>query len=313
MLDHRSLWGIAGAAAAAGAVSGLLAGAILSRTRRRARRHTIDALARGPTLTAHRGGAGLAPENTLPAFRGAVEDWAADMIELDVRVTADGRCVVIHDPTVDRTTDGTGAVASMRLAELARLDAGYRFTRDGGRTFPYRGRGIRVPTIEEVFDALPTTPLLIEVKAAAAQPPLFDAIRDAGAASRVVLASEAGSDWSISDAYEGAVCASSDDLRRFYTLRRLGLARLWAPDAALASVPEYWSGRHIVTPRFVRSLHAHGIPVHVWTVDETDDMHRLLDWGVDGLLTDRPDRLADVLTERVGRRPPPARAASPVE
>lgn len=309
----KGMLGVAGAAAVAGAVAGGAASLLLARARREERRALLDAPGGGPALIAHRGGAGLAPENTMTAFRSAVDDWAADMVELDVRATADGRCVVIHDPTVDRTTDGTGAVASMTLAELRRLDAGYRFTRDDGRSFPFRGRGVHVPTIEEVLAELPAIPLILEVKVPEAQAPLFEAIRDADAEDRVVLASEAGSDWTISKSYQGAVCASADALRRFYTLHRLRLGWVWAPAATLVSVPEHWSGRRIVSPRFVRDMHRHDLPVHVWTVNEVDDMHRLLDWGVDGLITDRPDRLADVLTDRVDRPPPPAAERSRVE
>ncbi|MFW6078402.1 MAG: glycerophosphodiester phosphodiesterase [Gemmatimonadota bacterium] len=305
--------GVAGAAAVAGAIAGATAGLLLSRERRRFRLDRLGEFAGGPKLVAHRGGAGLVPENTLLAFRSAVEDWASDMIELDLRATSDGHCVVLHDPTVDRTTDGTGEVAAMTLREVRRLDAGYRFTPDGGRSFPFRGRGVRVPTIDEVFEALPSTPLILEVKARGAQPPLFEAIRRHGAEARVALASEAGADWSIASDYAGLVCASATALRRFYKLHRLRLARLWAPDVAVASVPEHWGERRIVTPRFIRDLHTHAIPVHVWTVDDTDDMHRLLDWGVDGLITDRPDRLADVLSDRTGRRSPPARTGLPVE
>src|SRR5690606_12685783 len=111
----------------------------------------------------------LYPENTLHAFTRAHGLWHADMLELDVRATADGHCVVIHDPTVDRTTNATGDVASMTLAELKQLDAAHHFTRDGGRTFPLRGQGITVSTIDEVLHALPDMPITIEVKTAAAQ------------------------------------------------------------------------------------------------------------------------------------------------
>ena len=111
-------------------------------------------LAGSPLLIAHRGGAGHQPENTLAAFLDADARWKADMIELDVHETADGHCVVIHDSTVDRTTNGTGPVAAMTLAELQTLDAAYQFTPDGGRTYPLRGQRIHVPTIEMVSPAM---------------------------------------------------------------------------------------------------------------------------------------------------------------
>ena len=110
----------------------------------------------GPLLIGHRGAAGLAPENTMPSFRDAVERWDVDMIELDVRASADGHCVVIHDATVDRTTDGTGPVAAKTLAELRELDAGARFRAPDGSA-PFAGRGTTIPTIDEVAD-LPEDP-----------------------------------------------------------------------------------------------------------------------------------------------------------
>ena len=279
--------------------------------RRRGGRPPHPAVARRPQFIAHRGGAGLYPENTLYAFRRAVEDWAVDAIELDVHATADGHCVVIHDPTVDRTTEGTGRVADLTLAELRRLDAGHRFTQDGGQTFPYRGRDLRIPTIDEVLAELPTDVTLIaEVKARAAQAPLFDAVRRAGAEQRVIAAGMRDADRDLFRSYTGPISASVEQLRRFIILYRLRLWRLWRPPVDVVQMPEYWGDRRVLTPGLVEALHASGLPVHIWTVDETADMERLLDWGVDGILTDRPDRLAAVLVERAGRRPPPGLGAA---
>ncbi len=295
-----------------GAGAGAAVGFLLLAKRPGARGFRHPVLEGGPLLIAHRGGSGLAPENTLEAFRQAVEDWAADMIELDVRATADGHCVVMHDPTVDRTTDGTGAVADMTLAELKWLDAGYRFTPDGGATFPFRGRGVRVPTIEEVLEALPNTRLTIELKTAAAQRPLLEAIRRAGAVDRVIVAGESDAYRTELDDYPGPISASSSDVRRLFVLHHLRLGRLWKSDVVAAQIPETWNGRRIVTPSLVREFHRHGVAVHIWTVNDADDMQRLLDWGVDGIVTDRPDLLADILTDRYGRPPAPARRrASP--
>lgn len=267
------------------------------------------ALTGGPLLIAHRGGAGLAPENTLAAFESADRDWAADMIELDVRATRDGACVVIHDDTVDRTTGGTGAVAERTLHELQQLDAGYRFTRDGGRSFPFRGRGVRVPTFEEVLAALPRMRFTVEIKIGAAQAGLAAAIEKHGAHERVIVAGMYDADRTHFRSYGGALSASGEQLRRFYIAHRCHAAALVPLRAHVVQMCEHWQGRQLLTPRLVRELRRRGIPVHVWTVNEIADMHRLLDWGVDGLLSDYPDRLARVLHERVGRPLPPALAS----
>ena len=291
----------------AGAAVGTALGVALASRHSVRRRARHPVLAGGPLLIAHRGGSGLAPENTLVAFRQAVDDWAADMIELDVHASADGHCVVIHDPTVDRTTNGSGAVAEMTLEELKRLDAGYHFTPDGGRTFPFRGQEVRIPTIEEVLEQLPDTRLTVEVKAAAAQRPLFEAIRRAGAEHRVIAAGEKVSCRTEFAGYPGPTSASAHDLRRLYILHRMHLGVFWSAGVEAAQMPETWEGRRILTPEFVQELHAHGVDVHVWTVNEADDMQRLLDWGVDGIVTDRPDRLAEILEARFGRPLAPAR------
>ncbi|HSL68647.1 MAG TPA: glycerophosphodiester phosphodiesterase [Longimicrobiales bacterium] len=262
-------------------------------------------LSGGPLLIAHRGGAALAPENTLLAFRQAVERWRADMIELDVRASADRQCVVIHDATVDRTTNGTGAVAELTTKQLQSLDAGFRFTSDGGHSFPQRGQGVRIPTIDEVFAALPDVRITVEVKAAAAQRPLFDAIARANAGARVVAAGEHDVFRTEFGGWPGCVSASREQAMPFWVLHRAGLGRFGRLRAHVVQTCEVMGKRRLVTPKLIRALHAHGILVHVWTVNEVPDMERLLDWGVDGILTDRPDRLARVLHDRLGRPLPP--------
>ncbi|MGH7506828.1 MAG: glycerophosphodiester phosphodiesterase [Longimicrobiales bacterium] len=293
MLRKRAL-GVAGTA-------GVATGALLLRRRAHRARPPHPVFAGSPLLIAHRGGAALAPENTLAAFRNATGWWAADMIELDVRATRDGRCVVIHDATVDRTTDGTGAVADFTLDELRRLDAGYRFTRDSGASYPFRGRGVTVPTFDEVLATLPGTRLTVEVKTGAAQSPLFDAIERRAAADRVVAAGMHDADRDLFWRHAGAISASSEQMRVFYILHRLrldGFAR-FRPD--VVQIPEVHEERRILTPGIIRAFHRQGVQVHVWTVNEEADMRRLLGWGVDGLVTDRLNVLGRVLGETFGR------------
>jgi len=309
--SRRWVWPVVALGAAGAAVA---AGAVIAR-RRVPAGEVHPVLQGGPLLIAHRGGLALAPENTLPAFEQAISDWAADMIELDVHATADGRCVVIHDDTVDRTTDGTGAVADMTLAQLREFDAGYRFTRDGGLTHPFRGRGIRIPTIEEVLETTTGVRLTIELKSAAAQAPLFDALRRMGAMDRVVVAGQHDAYRTMIHEFPGPVSASMEQFRRFVIMYRLRLAAFYRPPFAVAQVPDSWQGKDYLEPGMIAALRAHGVPVHVWTVNETQRMSKFLADGADGIITDRPDRLAALLTRKYGRPPAPAavRGAGPAD
>jgi glycerophosphoryl diester phosphodiesterase len=261
-------------------------------------------LAGAPLLIAHRGGAELAPENTLPAFRDAVDRWSADVLELDVHPSKDGEAVVIHDDTVDRTTDGTGSVVEQTLDRLRCLDAGYRFTLDGS-TFPYRGDGLQLPTLEEVLRAFPGVRVIVEIKDGRVQERVWETVREEKAWHRVLVASAKRRDRSRLSHYPGPISASATELRTFLFLHRLHSTGLYRPRVDALQVPERSAGRQVLDPRFVREAHALNLPVHVWTVNAVEDMRRLLSWGVDGIVTDRPDLLAGVLHETVGRPLPP--------
>lgn len=262
-------------------------------------------LAGAPLLIAHRGGSHLAPENTLPAFRRALDWWRADILETDVQPTRDGDCVVIHDDTVDRTTDGRGRVADFTVAEIQRLDAGFRFTPDGGATHPFRGRGVRISTLREVLAALPDARVNVEIKDGRAQPAVRRTLRELGAEHRVLVAAGDSRNRSLFRDHPGPTSAGAQDLYAFLALHLTRTTRLYRPLIDAFQMPERHGGRQVLNPRWVREAHAHNVAVHVWTVDEEADMRRLLEWGVDGLITDRPDRLARVLHERVGRPLPP--------
>ena len=259
--------------------------------------------ARPPLVIAHRGGAALRPENTLLAFRHALA-LGADVLELDVRATADGRLVVLHDPTVDRTTDGGGAVAALTLGAVRRLDAGHRFTTDGGRTFPYRGRGVTVPTLDELLTALPEARLSIEIKPPAAPlaVPVCAALRTARAADRATVASfdSIGLEHFRAVCPEVATGATPFEVGRFVTASALRILPLPHPAASVLQLPERYRGIPVLTPTVLATAHARGLPVHAWVIDDAADMRRLLALGVDGIVTDRPDVLLAVL----GRGPP---------
>ncbi|MGI9625468.1 MAG: glycerophosphodiester phosphodiesterase [Longimicrobiales bacterium] len=264
-------------------------------------------LAGAPLLMAHRGGSLLAPENTMAAFSQAVNDWGADVLEMDVRLTRDGRVVVIHDATVDRTTDGSGAVADMSWQELSALDAGFHFSDLRGR-LSCRGDGVRVPLFEEVLATFPKVRLNVESKVAEAAGPLIDIIAHYRAEQRVLVAAEFETTRKGARGYEGPWGASRRHVAPFWALHRVPFAsRLYRPEADAFQVHERSGPFRIVTRRFVQAAHAANIPVHVWTVNDEQDMRRLLDWGVDGIQSDRPDVLADVLVQVAGRAPAPCR------
>ncbi|NPA91559.1 MAG: glycerophosphodiester phosphodiesterase [Chloroflexi bacterium] len=258
-----------------------------------------------PTAYAHRGGAALWPENTLYAFQHAWE-LGVDVLELDVRGTRDGAIVVIHDPTVDRTTNGTGRVKDMTLADIQALDAGYRFTPDGGKTYPYRGQGIRIPTLEEVFDALPNARFNIEVKSN--DPPIVDAVADLirrkGMEDRVLIGAF---DQKIAEALrralpEAATFATEGEARAFWFWQKVHLPRVWRPVPDALQVPPTFPVKGypvtVLSPYYVQAAHRLGVHVDVWTVDDPDEMARFLDMGVDGIMSDRPDVLLEVLRSR---------------
>jgi len=255
-------------------------------------------------LVAHRGGSGLAPENTMVAFRSATESWWADMLEMDGRLTKDGHVVVIHDATVDRTTNGTGPVAEFTLAEIRSLDAGYRFRDDAGG-HPFRGRGVVVPTLEEVLTTFRDVWINVECKAPEVAAPLQALVARLGAEHRVLVAAEREASRHGALAHSGPWGASLPQGLLFWLFHFLPGGSPYTPRADVLQVPERWKGLRVVSPRFVRAAHRLNLPVQVWTVDRVEDMRRLLAWGVDGVQTDRPDLLSQVLTELVGRPVPP--------
>ncbi|HET7232410.1 MAG TPA: glycerophosphodiester phosphodiesterase [Longimicrobium sp.] len=270
-------------------------------------------LAGGPLLIAHRGGSLLAPENTAAAFQRAVDWWRADLLEIDVQPSREGEAIVIHDPTVDRTTDGTGHVSTLTVAQLKQLDAGYRFTPDDGKTFPYRGTGVGLSTLREVLEAFPHTRVNVEIKDTRAQQSVWDTVHELHAVHRVLIAAGDRNNRSRFRSYGGAQSAGRQDMMAFYGLHLARATRLWTPTVDAFQMPEEHGGRQVLTPRMLAQVQARNVAVHVWTINESRDMRRLLEWGVDGIITDRPDRLARLLHQMHGRPlppgPPPGEAA----
>lgn len=261
-------------------------------------------MAGAPLLFAHRGGSALAPENTLEAFGAAVDRWGADVLEMDVRLTGDGELVVIHDATVNRTTDGLGAVRAYTLSELRRLDAGARFVDPEGRT-SFRGKGVRVPLFTEVLERFPYTRLNVDAKDPDAQPMLVRLLQERGEEDRVLLASAEEEGRADVLGYRGPVSATRRQIRSFFLSHRLPGGGPYTPSTDALQIPYRWEGRQVTTPVLIREAHRRNLPVHVWTVDDPARMEELLEWGVDGIQTDRPDLLAEVLHRCAGRPLPP--------
>jgi len=262
-----------------------------------------------PVNLAHRGASALVPENTIEAFRLAVEAGAGGL-ELDVHMTRDGHIVVIHDATVDRTTNGSGAVSEMTLDELRRLDAGHTFSPDGGPTRPYRGRGVRVPTLGEVLEGFPVVAVNIEIKAGTPgiEETVLGVLREANALGRALVVSTPHDIVKRFRKVSGghvSTGASRWEIGVFYILSRVRLERLVRPAYDALQVPLRHRGITVVTPRFVRAAHARGVRVDAWTINQADEMSRLLDLGVDVIMTDRPGTLAAVLENRPPTFTPP--------
>lgn len=243
---------------------------------------------------AHRGGARLAPEHTLVAYLNGLEA-GADVIEFDVHATADGVVVILHDDTVDRTTNGSGLVKEMTLAELKQLDAGYRFTRDGGQTFPWRGKGLTIPTLEEGLALLPDVPLSVEIKQRT--PAIVDAVLATFAAhgnpANVVFASFPPEPMEqIRQRLPGTRTAfTSREMSEFAFLTPTSLPSYLPPSGFIQPPKE------LVDATFLERAHALGLKVHAWTVNDREDMCRLRQLGVDGLFTDDPVALAEVVAD----------------
>jgi len=245
-----------------------------------------------PLVMAHRGFSRDGLENSMAAFAAAV-DLGVTHLETDVHATADGWLVAFHDRVLDRVTDGFGPVAGLTWEAVGRA-------RIGG-TEP-------VPLLEDVLGTWPQVRVNVDVKSAAAVGPLVDVVNRTGSWDRVCVAS-------FSDARRRAVLrrlppgvASSPGrggVAAFWAAtrvpHRVGALRRLTRDVVCLQVPEWLGRTRVVDARFVRAAHAADLQVHVWTVDDADDMHRLLDLGVDGIITDRTDTALQVVRERGGQ------------
>jgi len=288
-------------------------------------------LERRPLNIAHQGGEIEAPSDTLYAFKTARQK-GADVIETDVHLTADGRVVVLHDETVDRTTNGSGSVEQMTLAEIKQLDAAYWFIRGEGTVhdpsrpasdFTWRGvatgdrrppRGFTandftIPTLDEVLQAFPDTLLNIELKPTVAMTGRLEAavvqlLRAHGRTDDVIVASFNDQSVELFKALAPEIhtAVPTAQVAAFWASSQGALPGSPNPQHVALQVPETFEGLTVVTPDFISDAHANELAVHVWTINDAADMRRLLDWGADGIMTDRPTLLERVLAKHRARR-----------
>jgi glycerophosphoryl diester phosphodiesterase len=259
-----------------------------------------------PIVIGHRGAAGDVPENTLASFERALADGAA-ILESDVHLSRDGVPVLIHDGELERCTNGAGCVRDHDLAALQRLDAGYHFQQEGDPAYPFRGRGLRIPTLAEALDAFPHARFNLELKEL--MPGMVErsvrVVADAGGADRVLLT--AANDALMTELRAHvtatgvgvALGASTGEVARFAVAAWKGETPVPGPMAL--QIPSEFAGRPLVTRELVAHAHRHQVQVHVWTIDEPAEMHALLDLGVDGIVTNYPARLVQLLAKRAVR------------
>ncbi len=249
-----------------------------------------------PIAMAHRGSRVLWPENTMPAFRGAV-DLGFRYLETDLHASRDGVLVCFHDDVLVRTTNGRGRVWEHTWEELARLDAGYRFGRRRG--YPFRGTGVGIPSLEELVTTFPDAYLTLDLKQDGIEPLLTETIERHDLWDRVIVGSFSEDRLTtFRRITEGKVATSSgpsEALKVWLAGRRARPVEI-AADAL--QVPVRRRGRRVVDRRTIDAAHGAGLQVHVWTVNAPVQMRRLLDLGVDGIISDRPDLLRRVMEER---------------
>lgn len=257
-------------------------------------------------VIAHQGGDGLRPGNTMVAFENAVA-LGVDMLEMDIHSTKDGVLVVIHDDTIDRTTDGSGRVQDYTFEELQQFDAGYDWPtleEEAERTDrPYRGQGITIPALEEVLAAFPESLMTIEIKQQEPSivEPFCEMLRAYEMTAAVIVASfHPETMLEFREACPEVMTSGfEDEVRAFFNANLTNRLDGFEPTVFVFQVPEYFGRLQVITPKFVTNAQALGISVQVWTPNSEEDIQRMIDAGVDGIITDYPDRALALL----GRAP----------
>ncbi|HIF93201.1 MAG: glycerophosphodiester phosphodiesterase [Myxococcales bacterium] len=258
-----------------------------------------------PVVIGHRGAAGDRPENTLASFDTALS-MGAQILESDIHISSDGVPILLHDPALDRTSNGRGSAAESDWAQIRALDAGGQFRDESGET-PFLGQGIAIPSLEETFERFPNARFNLEIKCRGLEGirATLDLVEKFDRADRTLLA--AGEDDIMQDlrsvltkhSLQPALGASLGEIIKSVAS---AVEDKPMPEGVMAlQVPPTFAERPLVTRELVDHAHAHGVQIHVWTVNDLDEMKTLLDLGVDGIITDYPGRMHDWLV-RDGRR-----------
>ncbi len=256
-----------------------------------------------PLVIAHQGGELLAPSNTMAAFTNAV-NMGVDVLETDLYITKDGYLVAIHDPTVDRTTNGHGKISDMTLKEIQKLDAGYHF-KDLQGNYSYRGKGVYIPTAEEMFQSVGNVRIEMEIKDD--NPPerldeisakLWALIKQYHMEDKILVASF---DQDILNTFEKyakgrvATSAGKQEVKSFVVFHKFFLRNLYTPQVDAFQIPTEDSGFDLTDKKLIDGAHRRGMQIHYWTIDDPKAMKKLIDAGADGILTNRPDLLMELL------------------
>ena len=252
-------------------------------------------------IVAHRGDSAFFPENTLPAFRNAL-DIGVDCIETDIHLTSDGVCVIWHDDTLERLTGSNGLVSDKSYKELMAMDAGRMFTRDEGKTYPFRNKGVTIATLDETLKAIPDMRFNIDLKDN--NPELVkefaSIIRCNNAQDRVLGASfhDAIIKKLRLEIPEIVSSFAHDEMKKIIILNKLGLLGFYKSfPADAAQIPEYYGKLKVLTKSLLKIFHKNGVKVHIWTVNKKEDMIRLFNMGVDTIMTDNPRLLLKTVEE----------------
>ena len=253
-----------------------------------------------PLIMAHRGDSQNTPENTMLALESAAS-IGVDVLESDVHLTIDDEVVLFHDETLERTTGKTGMIREFTLDELRNIDFGYTFTPDGGATFPFRGKGHHIVTLQEAFERFPNTIFNLDIKDTFPSAPMELArlISQSDRSESVIVASFHNIQIERFRELMPKIptTAHPGEVKRFVLNTKFGLPRIRSEDIHYKSfaVPMKSGPLKVITKKFVRKAHEHNIAVHVWTINDIVTMNSLIDLGVDGIFTDNPSLMREVL------------------